>query len=114
MTCQTSVARGPRPWLTAATIMVVVASMWSAGCADTATGGGGDEATGARKLSGVVVEPVPDVSALSLPEASPAADPFRFVADDGDLLLVYFGYTSCPDVCPTTLADLKAALKQLG
>lgn len=114
MTCQTSVARGPRTWSIAATIMVLAASMWSAGCANTATGGRGDGAAGARKLSGVVVEPVPDVSALSLPEASPAAEPFRFVADDGDLLLVYFGYTACPDVCPTTLADLKAALKQLG
>ncbi len=32
----------------------------------------------------------------------------------GDLLLVYFGYTSCPDVCPTTLAQVAAARRQLG
>src|SRR5690606_40197961 len=29
------------------------------------------------------------------------------------LLLVYFGYTSCPDVCPTTMADVSAALVDL-
>jgi protein SCO1/2 len=29
-------------------------------------------------------------------------------------LIVYFGYTFCPDVCPTTLAEVKKALKQLG
>lgn len=26
--------------------------------------------------------------------------------------LVYFGYTNCPDVCPTTLADITAALRR--
>lgn len=28
--------------------------------------------------------------------------------------IVYFGYTSCPDVCPTTLQALKAAWGELG
>lgn len=31
----------------------------------------------------------------------------------GHLMLLYFGYTSCPDVCPTTMADLRLALAQL-
>lgn len=30
------------------------------------------------------------------------------------VVLLFFGYTSCPDVCPTTLADIKMALTQLG
>lgn len=32
----------------------------------------------------------------------------------GRLLLVFFGYTYCPDVCPTTLATMSAALDALG
>jgi protein SCO1 len=32
----------------------------------------------------------------------------------GKYLLVYFGYTSCPDVCPTTLSDVAGALASLG
>ena len=32
----------------------------------------------------------------------------------GKYMLVYFGYTTCPDVCPTTLADVASALDQLG
>jgi protein SCO1/2 len=31
----------------------------------------------------------------------------------GRLMLLYFGYTHCPDVCPTTMADLGQALRQL-
>ena len=32
----------------------------------------------------------------------------------GNVVLLYFGYTSCPDVCPTTLVDLAEVKKQLG
>jgi protein SCO1 len=32
----------------------------------------------------------------------------------GKYLLVYFGYTFCPDVCPTTLNEITAALDSLG
>lgn len=32
----------------------------------------------------------------------------------GRFLLVYFGYTSCPDVCPTDLLAIGEAIKQLG
>lgn len=32
----------------------------------------------------------------------------------GKFVLLYFGYTICPDVCPTTLADLAKARKLLG
>jgi cytochrome oxidase Cu insertion factor (SCO1/SenC/PrrC family) len=32
----------------------------------------------------------------------------------GKLMLIYFGYTYCPDVCPTTLATMTEALDKLG
>lgn len=32
----------------------------------------------------------------------------------GKWMLIYFGYTFCPDVCPTTLSQIGAALKDLG
>ena len=32
----------------------------------------------------------------------------------GRYLLVYFGYTFCPDVCPTTLNEVAAAFDKLG
>lgn len=39
---------------------------------------------------------------------------FDFAAEtSGRLTLVYAGYTNCPDVCPTTVADIAAALRGL-
>ena len=39
----------------------------------------------------------------------------RSLADfRGKVVVVAFGFTHCPDVCPTTLADLASAMKQLG
>lgn len=32
----------------------------------------------------------------------------------GKAVVVVFGFTHCPDVCPTTLADIAQALKELG
>ena len=32
----------------------------------------------------------------------------------GRVVLVYFGYTNCPDVCPATLSNLSDVLKRLG
>lgn len=39
---------------------------------------------------------------------------FSMKARPGSLLVVYFGYTSCPDLCPTTLALVRAARRELG
>jgi len=33
---------------------------------------------------------------------------------EGKVVLVFFGYTQCPDVCPTTLTEAAEALKILG
>ena len=32
----------------------------------------------------------------------------------GKLMLIYFGYSNCPDVCPTTLAVIADALQKMG
>jgi protein SCO1/2 len=39
----------------------------------------------------------------------------RTLADfKGKLTVVFFGYTQCPDACPTTMAELAGILKTLG
>jgi protein SCO1/2 len=67
-----------------------------------------------KELSGFVRNPLPNVASASLPDVSNGGVDFAMRAPDGEILVLYFGYTSCPDVCPTTLADLKSALRQAG
>ncbi|MCK1478299.1 SCO family protein [Bradyrhizobium sp. 197] len=45
-----------------------------------------------------------------------ASDGHEVTAADyrGKLVLLYFGYTSCPDVCPMTLSNLTTMLGRLG
>lgn len=39
----------------------------------------------------------------------------RSLADfKGKVVTIFFGYTQCPDVCPTTLTEMKAVLEKLG
>ena len=39
----------------------------------------------------------------------------RGLADfKGKVVVVFFGYTHCPDVCPTTMSELASAMKKLG
>jgi protein SCO1/2 len=39
----------------------------------------------------------------------------RTMADfRGKLVFVFFGYTHCPDICPTTLSDMAGIMKSLG
>jgi protein SCO1 len=74
-----------------------------------ACGGGGE-----RELVGLTRDPEPVVDAVALPDVSRGGEPFEFRAPDGGVLVVFFGYTNCPDICPTTMADLRAALGELG
>ncbi len=39
----------------------------------------------------------------------------RTLADfKGKVVVMFFGFTQCPDVCPTTMAELSEVMKQLG
>lgn len=66
-----------------------------------------------RELSGYIREPGPAVDQVALPDLSRGGEEFVMRAAPNELLVVYFGFTNCPDVCPTTLADLRSALRRM-
>ncbi|MBM4426437.1 MAG: SCO family protein [Chloroflexi bacterium] len=57
-------------------------------------------------------EPFPPAPEISLTDAS--GNPFRLSGNHGKITLLFFGYTFCPDVCPTTLAEMKLAVDRLN
>ena len=58
------------------------------------------------------VEPYPVASDFELMRDNGSS--FQLSEQRGKVILLFFGYTSCPDVCPTTLAELNQALNDLG
>jgi len=61
---------------------------------------------------GTLIENPDPAPALHLTDA--AGQPFDLAAQHGRKTFVYFGYTHCPDACPTTLTDWARARALLG
>lgn len=77
-----------------------------------ACGGSGSSGSSLRGY----VPPAPkNVGNVSVTEWTPdGAHDFGFVAQPGEVLVVYFGYTNCPDMCPTTMVAVKNAKNRIG
>jgi protein SCO1/2 len=71
---------------------------------------------GSRTLHGIRLPHPLTVGAIAVRELREGGSDsaFTFRADPGGLLCVFFGYAHCPDICPTTLADLRRTLRMLG
>lgn len=104
--------------LRAAALLVALATLLvAAGC------GMGPAAT-ATPLLVEAVTPAPFGQRATAYDPPVPAPELRLTGDDGapfDLAerrgapaFVYFGFTHCPDVCPTTLADLRAGIRAAG
>ena len=67
----------------------------------------------APALQNAVLYPAPrPIPEFHLTQAN--GQPLDLASWRGHWNVIYFGYTSCPDVCPTTLAMFKQAWKDLG
>ena len=74
-------------------------------------------ASDSTSLMGMTRESPLEVGMTSLPEvfaSSESETSFTFKAQTDELLVVFFGYTMCPDICPTSLSDFRAALRRMG
>lgn len=44
----------------------------------------------------------------------PGGEPVDLIDFRGKVVMIYFGYTFCPDVCPATMVELRTAVQALG
>jgi protein SCO1 len=65
-----------------------------------------------RPGAGAVVSPPHQVQDFTL--TSHTGEPLNLHDLRGRAVLIFFGYTHCPDVCPTTLADYRRVKQALG
>jgi len=77
----------------------LIASMTLGGC-------------GKSQLRGGVLEPAAKAPEMVLTDQR--GESFSLSGQQGKVVLLFFGYTSCPDVCPTTLAVLAQVARELG
>lgn len=64
------------------------------------------------EFKGAVVEP-PDMAAdFTLTDQN--GNPFRLADQRGKVVVVFFGYTNCPDICPATMSDMQVVMNRLG
>ena len=69
-------------------------------------------ARGAPELHGTALEEPPMVANVELVAAG--GEPVELGDYRGRHLLVFFGYTNCPDICPLTMARLSRIFEALG
>jgi protein SCO1 len=84
--------------------------VWVAACVAALALGGCDRGTPQFKSTDITGAPYGKSLALTGHDGRP-----RTLADfRGKVVVLFFGYTQCPDVCPTTLAELARVMKSLG
>ena len=100
-------------WLVAlGAVALGAVALLATACGGSEGGDAADPTVGDDRLSGYTREPTPSVAEVDFPLIADAGM-LPAAAPEGGLRIVYFGYTSCPDVCPTTMVDLKRALADL-
>ena len=86
---------------------VFAAAAMLAGCDGLLPGGASKPA-----FKGIDITGAEYARQLAMPDAS--GKPRMLTEFKGKVVVVFFGYTQCPDVCPTTLAEIAEVRTRLG
>lgn len=91
---------------------VVLLAALLAGCAGAGTSAAPAPTPPPLGVRETVVDPPRPAPPLRLTDQD--GRPFDLASLRGRPVLVYFGYTHCPDICPATLADVRDAIRLVG
>ncbi len=97
--------------LLALTVFVLLAGC-SGGGADAADTDAPDAGVYQAPRQGAAINPPTELQDFTLPNQD--GEPTSLSDFQGKPTLLYFGYTFCPDICPTSLADLVRVRQLLG
>ena len=83
-------------------VTLAIACLAATGCSEDKNRSG---------IRGIAQNPAKQVGEIKIQQRN-GMTPAPLTGKAGEYKLVYFGYTSCPDVCPTSIADLRKAVAQ--
>jgi cytochrome oxidase Cu insertion factor (SCO1/SenC/PrrC family) len=107
-------------------LALLIGGVWAYAWVTRAPGEGLAEAFAGRlgMLFGGQQAPIPSAGGIQLPQGVSLGGPFSLTDQSGRAvterdfaggwMLVYFGYSYCPDVCPTELGTMAAAVDAMG
>jgi protein SCO1/2 len=101
-----------RARIVAIALVVTALSASLAACTSSSKKGLTDTAT-VGKFQGAGLVPPEPRPAFTLTDTKGQPYPFQS-STAGQPTLLYFGYTHCPDICPTTMADIAQAIGKLS
>ena len=82
------------------TLLLALAILWLAGCGKS------------YEFHGTVNDPPKPPTAVA--GTNWDGHPFQLREQQGKVVVAFFGYINCPDVCPLTLANMNEAYQKLG
>ncbi len=88
--------------------MLVVAGVLLVGCSTRTA----DGPSYTSQLRGAVFDPPRSLADFSM--MSTTGEDFTLSQHQGEVILLYFGYRSCPDFCPTTFTELRRVYAELN
>jgi protein SCO1/2 len=92
-----------RPWTLGVVILVIAGAAFGVWSLTT---------TEAHEWNGATYDPPRALPSFRLTDAN--GEPFSTSALEGKVVLLYFGYSYCPDFCPATLTDFQRVKQALG
>lgn len=91
---------------------IILVGLLLAGCRSDPSTAAQSGPAYASNLRGAIFDPPREIADFTL--MSTQGEPFTLSDHRGEVILIYFGYRTCPDFCPTTFVELRQVYLELN